>query len=152
MEKSLVTQAVNINSYLENIGDNFTTLPVETKSEKTKLFKVVNSDSIKLIDMVGKTVNMVDVYMERYERLNEETGEIEPQTRIIIISEDGSHYSTSSKGVLQDITKIFQAFGMPSKDNECYPMNLDVYQTTIQKEIDGKKSMRNVLKVSPSED
>lgn len=92
---------------------SYSSLTATTTAEKKLLFNIINSPKFKLQDQINLTIEVKDIYAETCEYVSKETGELIPGVRIILVDKDGNSYSTSSKGVFNSLTKIFQIFGLP---------------------------------------
>ena len=84
-----------------------------TVEEKQKLYTAI-SDSKKVADIVDQYFNLKDVAIETVEMVNEETGIVENQPRITLMTDKGESYSCISSVVFRDLQKIFTLFGYPS--------------------------------------
>lgn len=90
----------------------------ETEEEQIQLYKVLNSngenkDIIELKNMVGKEINVEQVYTMPYESFDEKTGE--SKNGVSIIMKDGEKwFATSSKSVYFALLNFFKTFGYPN--------------------------------------
>ena len=70
-------------------------------------------DAVPLNDNLGKTINLVNVIVQPVELADEESGEVKPQPRIILIDADGTSYSATSNPLFRSIQLLL---GMVGKD------------------------------------
>jgi hypothetical protein len=62
---------------------------------------------------IGKIFELADVILNPYDKVNEETGEMEYGVLSYLITPEGVVYVTSSKSVYFSLKRIFQVFGEP---------------------------------------
>jgi hypothetical protein len=63
---------------------------------------------------VGKQIQIADVITRPYDKINEETGDMEYGVLTYLITADKIVYVTSSKNVYFTITRTIEVFGNPS--------------------------------------
>ena len=108
VEQTLVTD-------LENQTKAFyTSMKGDTVEEKSKLFNAMNNPDKRISDMIGKIINVKDVFVEEVRFADEETGEITFAPRIVVIDTNGESYQAVSVGVMSAFKKLFQLFGQPT--------------------------------------
>lgn len=108
VEQTLVTD-------LENQTKAFyTSMKGDTVEEKAKLFNAMNNPDKRISDMIGKIINVKDVFVEEVRFADEETGEITFAPRIVVIDTNGESYQAVSVGVMSAFKKLFQLFGQPT--------------------------------------
>ena len=78
------------------------------------MYNAINSPDHKLSDFVGKKLNIKDISIERVENLNEETGEMAANARVVLIDENGESYTCVSSGIYSAIKKLVAVFGEPT--------------------------------------
>ena len=111
VEQTLVTD-------LENQTKAFyTSMKGDTVEEKSKLFNAMNNPDKRISDMIGKIINVKDVFVEEVRFADEETGEITYAPRIVVIDTNGESYQAVSVGVMSAFKKLFQFFGQPTWTN-----------------------------------
>lgn len=106
---------------------SFSSLTAETDDEKAKLFNAINNPEKRLADCINMTIKAKDLYIEVVNCTNEETGEVTPCPRIVIIDEKGVSYQAVSLGIYSALKKVIQIFGTPTWHN---PIALEVKQVT----------------------
>jgi len=106
----------------------------ETDEQRKSLFKAMNNPEHRLADFINKKIEVVDIFAEVVQCINEETGEITSAPRIVLIDKKGVGYQCVSKGVLSAIKKLFTIYGAPTWKT---PVALEVKQL--------KKGVRNIL-------
>lgn len=90
----------------------FTTIDLNKKENKAKLFNASENADVLANDCVGTKFTLVDLYIERIPRINEETGEQEIKYRTILFDETGKTYVTTAYGVYNTIMKIIAIYGI----------------------------------------
>lgn len=130
-----------IRTSLESVDNviKFTTLSLTTEEELTELYNATQECDVKLIDIVGQTIEVVGVYIEErpFNQVDEETGEVREGSkfRTILFGTDGKTYVAGAYGVYNSITQILSLFGKPSKEK---PFTLEVGRRPIG---DGRQSL-----------
>ena len=79
----------------------------------------------RLSDHINQVLLIKDVYMEKVDMVNEETGEISECPRIVLVDADGVSYQAVSFGVFNALKRIFQVFGKPTWEE---PIKMKVIQ------------------------
>ena len=132
MKNEILTKNEN-----ENVNNEQTYCSMICKSneERKNLFNALEKADVLLNDVVGSEFNLKDVYLHKYTKLNEESGEIENKCRVLLFDENGQTYATGSFGIFNIIGRIFEVFGTPNEWEE--PLRVKV----IKKEIGNNKKM-----------
>lgn len=86
----------------------------ETVAEKALLFNAVNSPDEKVSALIGKTIRIRDVVIEKANVVNEKTGVVEVAPRVVLIDTDGKSYGCVSFGMYQSVCKLVKFFGNPT--------------------------------------
>lgn len=92
----------------------YTSMKGDTVEEKAKLFNAMNNPDKRISDMIGKIINVKDVFVEEVRFADEETGEVRFAPRIVVIDTNGESYQAVSVGVMSAFKKLFQLFGQPT--------------------------------------
>lgn len=121
----------------KNLDNEETYCSIDCKNNeyKKKLFNSLEKADVLLNDVVGTEINLANVYIHRYGKLNNETGEVEAKVKIILFDENGTSYVTVSFGIFNIIGRIFEVFGTPDTWSE--PLKVKV----IKKDIKNNKKM-----------
>ena len=93
----------------------FSSIKPETKEEKIAMMNLLNSDDVAqpLGENIGKQFQLADVIFNPYDKVNEDTGEMEFGVLSYLITPENIVYVTSSKSVYFSLKKIFMVFGEP---------------------------------------
>lgn len=86
---------------------------VDDIEDKKSLFNALESCDVLLNDCVGQEIDLVDIYVEEKEVVDQETGELKVKYRTILFDENGQTYATGSYGIYNIIRKIVQIYGLP---------------------------------------
>ena len=105
----------------------YCTMKAETPEAKAKLYNIMNNPDKRLGDCINMTINAQDLYVEIVDCRNEETGEVSPAPRIVIIDDKGVGYQCVSVGIYSALKKVIQIFGAPTWKT---PVKLEVKQIT----------------------
>jgi hypothetical protein len=93
----------------------FSSIVPVTKEEKINMMNLLNGDDVgqPLGENIGKQFQIADVIFNPYDKVNEETGEMEFGVLSYLITPENIVYVTSSKSVYFSLKRIFQVFGEP---------------------------------------
>lgn len=127
-ERGLITQDDSI--FQSNNKEMFCTMDLEDKENMVALYNSLQECDVKLNDIKGATVEVVNVFVEKKEVAvrdektdeviyDEETGEVKTKTRFrtILFGSDGKTYVSAAYGVYNSLRQIIPIFGNPSKLN-----------------------------------
>lgn len=106
MNNTVLTDLNNTESYCSIKGDS--------REALVAMYNAINSPDHKLSDFVGKKLNIKDISIERVENMNEETGEMVANARVVLIDENGESYTCVSSGIYSAIKKLVAVFGEPT--------------------------------------
>ena len=106
MNNTVLTDLNNAESYCSIKGDSREALEA--------MYNAINSPDHKLSDFVGKKLNIKDISIERVENMNDETGEMAANARVVLIDENGESYTCVSSGIYSAIKKLVAVFGEPT--------------------------------------
>lgn len=106
MNNTVLTDLNNAESYCSINGDS--------REALVAMYNAINSPDHKLSDFVGKKLNIKDISIERVENMNEETGEMAANARVVLIDENGESYTCVSSGIYSAIKKLVAVFGEPT--------------------------------------
>lgn len=92
-----------------------TTMNLDSKESRVKLYNGTENADVLINDIVGKTIDVQDVYIEAIpkEEVDEKTGEVRTTTkyRTILFDKKGTTYATGSYGIYNSIVKLVNMFG-----------------------------------------
>ena len=106
MNNTVLTDLNNAESYCSIKGD--------TREALVAMYNAINSPDHKLSDFVGKKLNIKDISIERVENMNDETGDMVANDRVVLIDENGESYTCVSSGIYSAIKKLVAVFGEPT--------------------------------------
>lgn len=99
--------------------NNFSSIKAENRADKIWLMGVLeggeeNGNGLK--SHVGKELEVQDIITRTYDRINEDTGEMEYGVLTYLITPKKEVFVTSSKTVYFSITRIMDLFGKPGEE------------------------------------
>ena len=100
----------------------------QTDEEKALLFNATNNTAHRLSDCINMVINVKDIFVEVVNCTNQETGEVTPCPRIVLINEKGEGYQCVSMGIFSALKKLFAIYGEPKDWSK--PIKLEVKQVT----------------------
>lgn len=106
MNNTVLTDLNNTESYCSIKGDS--------REALVAMYNAINSPDHKLSDFVGKKLNIKDISIERVENMNDETGEMAANARVVLIDDNGESYTCVSSGIYSAIKKLVAVFGEPT--------------------------------------
>lgn len=128
MERGLISQDDSI--FKSSGKEMFCTMDLEDKKNMVALYNSLQECDVKLNDIKGSEIEIVDVFVEKKEVAqrdektdeiitDEETGEVKTKTRFrtILFGSDGKTYVSAAYGVYNSLRQILPIFGNPSKIN-----------------------------------
>ncbi len=107
----------NVESLENNLvesNDSFCSFTADTPEDKAKLFRIMNSPAKRISDCINETIVVKDVYCEKVQVINKETGAISTCPRVVLVDEKGIGYQCVSFGVFGSLKKLFQVYGVPT--------------------------------------
>lgn len=128
-------EIVNVESE-RNSESSYCSIICKTNEERKYLFNALEQADVLLNDVVGTEFELKDVYIHKYEKINEETGEVEPKVRIILFDTEGKSYACGSFGIFNILRRIFEVFGTPDRWEQ--PLKVRVTKKDIK---DNKKML-----------
>jgi len=122
-EAGTVIQQVDGKFIRKAVYQAFSSVNPTTREEKINLFNLLEGEgALAMNDHVGEKFNLVDVVTNPYDRVDEETGELEYGALTYLFTDDGKVYVTSSKSVYHTIQNLMKVFGEPHYNEEEAPI------------------------------
>ena len=109
----------------------YTSLNLETEATRKMLFKISESADGRVSDNLNKTIMLKDLFLQRYKKVNEETGELEVKTRTILIDKDGKSYASASRGLYNSILRFMSIMGKPDEWES--PIAIEIQEVQLPK-------------------
>nr|UVY25577.1 MAG: Single-stranded DNA-binding protein [Bacteriophage sp.]UWG00143.1 MAG: Single-stranded DNA-binding protein [Bacteriophage sp.]UWG11507.1 MAG: Single-stranded DNA-binding protein [Bacteriophage sp.] len=106
----------------------YCSMVAESAEDKAILYNAMNNPAFRLGDCINQTINVKDIFVEVVNCTNEQTGEVKPCPRIVLIDDKKQGYQCVSIGVFSAIKKLFGVYGEPH--NWAKPVPLTVKQIT----------------------
>lgn len=144
-ERGLIT--ANDSIFQSKNKEMFCTMDLDQKENTIKLYNSLQGCDVKINDIKGSEIEVVDVFVEKKEVverdektdeiLYDENGEVMTKTRFrtILFDKDGKTYVSAAYGVYNSLRQIIPIFGNPSIDN---PIVVKVGTRTLRT---GKESL-----------
>ena len=95
----------------------YTTVDLNTEEARVDLFNATESADVLLNDIVGQTIVINNIYIEKnpIKEVNDETGEVTfegVKYRTILFDTDGQTYATGSYGIYNSVRKMIDLLGV----------------------------------------
>jgi len=91
---------------------------------KIKIVSATNNAE-QVSENIGTLINLANVVVQEIELENEKTKKLEPNTRIVLVDEDGTAFSCVSIGVFRALENIFGIVGYPHEWNGPLPIVIE---------------------------
>lgn len=94
----------------------YSSIKAETREEKIWLANLLDNDDDTghgLKEQVGKKIEVANIIMRKYDKVNEDTGVLEYGVLTYLLTPDKTAYVTSSKGVYFSVQQFMKLFGTP---------------------------------------
>ena len=115
---------------LADAGRTFCSFTPETMDDRIKLYNAINSPEYRVADMINKPIYMVDAILVQCELVDENTGEVYPAVRSIIIDAEGKTYVATATGIRSSLANIFSVFHTLHFDE---PLKVTVQQVHVKR-------------------
>ena len=95
---------------------DYSSFTAQSREDKIWLLNVLEASDdagTGLKTLVGKTIEVEHIMLRSYDKVNEDTGEMEYGVLTYLINPEKEVYVTSSKNVYFSITRILELFGTP---------------------------------------
>ena len=126
-----ITTRTDVNTQIVETGI-FSTVNATTMEGKTAVYKALN-DATPLRDIVGETLSVKDIIVQRVEVETDE-GDVVEQPRTSLITSDGAAYSATSNGIFSAVKNILGIFGHPS-----------TWESPLKVVVEEKATRRNMM-------
>lgn len=122
--KYVISQDVNGKFSRRQLYKEFSSVVATTHEQKIALFNLLNEEgqATPMKDAIGTQISLRDVIIQPYDKVNEETGEMEYGVVTYLIGQDDKAYVTSSKTVYNSLQNLTNAFGQPSYASDFAPI------------------------------
>lgn len=105
----------------------------QTTEEKIELFNIMNAGEEEsdngLSSNVGKKITIRDIVQTAYDKVNEDTGELEHGVVTYLFTPENEVFVTSSKSVHFTLSNLFKVFGNPADKENYVPIIVEVTST-----------------------
>lgn len=104
------------NSQLATIDNSrkvYCSIQAKTETEKMQLFNALQKCDYRLNDEVGKVIDIKNVYIQEYEKVDSNTGEPRKAHRTIIFDAEGKSHVTASNYLYVTLDQMLKVFGTP---------------------------------------
>lgn len=115
-EEYVVTQGVDGKFSRKAKYKSYSSIKAENRTDKLWLLNILEGDEETgngLKSHVGKTIEVKDIILRPYDRINEETGAFEYGVLTYLITPEKEVFVTSAKAVYFSVTRIMELFGKP---------------------------------------
>ena len=113
---------------LTNMGDGgmlVTSIDTSTREGSIKAFNA-SQDPGRLDEHLNEEITIKDVIMQNVQVTDNQTGEVTPAVRTILVTPEGKAYAATSTGIVNSLHQIFTLFGEPQTWRE--PLTVRVMQ------------------------
>lgn len=99
--------------------EDYSSFSAETRQDKIWLLNIMEGDEETgnpLSEHIGKVIEVQDIITRKYDKLNEDTGELEYGVLTYLITPEKQAFVTSSKTVYFSVNRIMELFGRPDEE------------------------------------
>lgn len=99
--------------------EDYSSFKAETRQDKIWLLNIMEGDEETgnpLSEHIGKVIEVQDIITRKYDKLNEDTGELEYGVLTYLITPEKQAFVTSSKTVYFSVNRIMELFGRPDEE------------------------------------
>ena len=121
-----------IASLESGVMEMFSSIQADTFAGKLANLKAV-SDSSPISENLKKTIKVKDLIIQKVDMIDEESGELKAQPRVILVSEDGKAYHGISNPLYRDVKNILMLVGHPSTWEHALPIQIEQAGTGTRK-------------------
>lgn len=105
----IVDDGMNLVADLTSADMSYCSMVPKNDAEKKALFKAMNNPDGRIADCINMDIKVKDIYVEKVNCINRETGEVSVCPRIVFIDTDGKSYQCVSIGMYSAVKKINKA-------------------------------------------
>ena len=77
------------------------------------MLKIAQKADKRVADILNTPIKLANVFIQSYEKVDEETGEVQTKVRTILIDDANNSYASASRGLYNSLLKLFAILGMP---------------------------------------
>lgn len=103
---------------------------INNEEDKKKLFNLLGNSDTRVSDNLDKTISLKDVVLQKFPKVDEETGELTYSVRVILVDKDGKTYASGSRGLYRSVLQLIQLVGEPNTWTN--PIDIKVVETNIK--------------------
>lgn len=103
----------------------------ETREDKATLYNALTSTGVKLSEYVGDTLSIANMVIQGCHFTDEETGKVEPGSRLILVGPEGQIYKSTSRGMIRAAVQLVEMFGTP--DQWGGPLTITIERVQLRK-------------------
>lgn len=123
-EMSLVDEIENANKRA------YCSIPLDNENNKKLMLKIAQKADKRVADILNTPIKLANVFIQSYEKVDEETGEVQTKVRTILIDDANNSYASASRGLYNSLLKLFAILGMP--DSWEKPIDIKVVEVGMK--------------------
>lgn len=125
----------NTLTVLEDIDSNkkqvYCSMSIDSNEDRKKLYSIMENADYRVADKLNTDILLKDIILQKYQNVNEETGEVIDKYRILLVDNEGKSYASASKGLYNSIVRLISFLGEPSEWIE--PLKINVVEVKTKK-------------------
>lgn len=129
MEEETKTLSI-IDEVKTNTNNLYTSLEPNSMQARKQMYNAMGQCDFRVADKLNTPIALTDVILQKYDRVKEETGEVETKYRIILIDSELKTYASASRGLFNSLMRLFAIVGEPTTWSE--PLNIEVVETSMK--------------------
>lgn len=109
----------------------YSSLVPDTAENATALYNAMNNPDYKLSDFINVEIEVKDMFIEPVEMVDNETGELKTNPRIVLFDTKKQTYYTVSVGIYQSLRNICAMINSPEQWKS--PIKVKIVQRTVKR-------------------
>ena len=106
--------AITLYNAVENeMGQPYCSMKVTDEKTASMLFKAMNNPDESLANHINENLDITNIFIQPVDMVNQETGEVMGQPRIVLFDKDGKTYVSISKGIYNALKNMCAIVGTP---------------------------------------
>ena len=85
----------------------------ENTEDKARLYRAMTNPDCKISDCINMVIQLVDVFVEWVQLVDQKTGEYNVIPRCVLFDADGKTYAATSRGIANALERLTMVYGMP---------------------------------------
>ena len=112
-------------------ANTYCSLDLSKREKRIKLYNVMTKCDGLIRDSLNKELELEDVYISKFERVDNRTGEVKPHYFTVFFLSDGTTLCSTAYGIFYSLERLFAIMGYPSEWGE--PLKVKVVEKDMKR-------------------